>query len=120
MRDAVGARYRPAPVSLHVTIHSVGDSLVLSLDGVVDLATVPRFQAALTRAVSKHHGRRIVVDLDGAQAVDDVALGLLLGAAALAREHGGSLDVVSTEPRLRSRLAATRFDLAVTVLDGVV
>lgn len=105
---------------MHVATSSVGDAIVVALDGIVDLATAPRLRTTLTRTVMQHPGRRIVVDLDGTVAVDDVALGILLAASAQAREHGGTLEVVATEPRLRSRLASTRFDLAVTVVDSVV
>ncbi len=107
-------------MSLSTTTRQVGDAVVLSLDGIADLSTAPRLQDALRRVVALHPGRRIVVDLDGPITIDDVALGLLLGAAATARAAGGELEVVATGPKLRERLTATRFDLAVAVRDSIV
>ena len=107
-------------MDLTVTARPVGDAIVVALDGIADLAGAPRLHDELRRVITRHPGVRLVVDLDGAIAVDDVALGLLLGAAATAREAGGDLEIVCTGPRLRERLAATRFDLAVTVRDSIV
>jgi anti-anti-sigma regulatory factor len=44
---------------------------------------------------------------------------LLLGAAGRARNTGGDLVVVSTEPRMRQRLIDTGFDRAVTVVESI-
>lgn len=97
----------------------VGDTTVLSVDGVLDLSTIGQFHMDLTEAVRRHPGVDLVVDLDAAVAVDDVALGVLLGAAATARDNDGSLTVVTTNDRLRSRLARTRFDRAVDVRSSI-
>ena len=107
-------------MSLSTSSRTVGDAVVLSLDGIADLSSAPRLQDALRRLIAQHPGQRIVVDLDGLVGLDDVALGLLLGAAATARGAEGELEVVATEPRVRERLAATRFDQAVAVRDSIV
>ena len=48
-------------------------------------------------------------------AIDDAALGLLLGAAARAREAGGDLELVCSNERVRARLASTRVDRCIAV-----
>lgn len=97
----------------------VGDVHVLSVAGDVDLASLPRFTDALVRLVADAPAGEVAVDLDGAGLLDDAALGLLLGAAGRARHGGGNLAVVSTESRLRARLAETGFDRAVDVNDSI-
>lgn len=92
---------------------------VLSVEGNLDLATLPRFGDALQRLIADTPGDTCVVDLDGAGAVDDAAFGLLLGAAGRARGDSGDLAVVCTEARLRRRLADTGFDRAVRVLSAI-
>ncbi len=92
---------------------------VLVVEGDIDLATVPRFLDALTALVSDAGGTVAVVDLDAAGAVDDTALGLLLGAAGRSRANGGDIAVVCTEARLRRRLADTGFDRAVNVVTSI-
>lgn len=107
-------------MDLQCTTRRVGDRLVVALGGMADLATAPRLQEQLRQAVSVHPGDTVAVDLDGLIVLDDVALGLLLGAAARARELGGDLELVCTDARLRSRLFATRFDHVVTVRGSIV
>ena len=72
---------------------------------------------ALYRLVGDHPARRVAVDLDGVDVLDDTGLGVLLGAAGRARQAGGELVVVVSDERLRARFAATGFDRAVDVVD---
>lgn len=90
---------------------------VLVVEGAADLAATPTLHDALQRFVSRSNpAEPMVVDVDGATVLDDAALGLILGAAATARAGGGSLGVVCSDPRIRQRLAETRFDRAVDVV----
>lgn len=93
----------------------VGTSPVLQVSGEIDLATLPYFRDKLTRAVSRHRGATLFVDLDGVTAMDDTGLGMLLGAAGRAREQGGDVILVSNNERLLARFALTRLDQAVEV-----
>jgi anti-anti-sigma factor len=88
---------------------------VVALSGAAVLSTVPALQNALTTAILDHPATTIAVDLDGVEALDDVALGVLLGAAARARRGGGDLVVVVNDDALRQRFALSGFDRAVTV-----
>lgn len=106
-------------MELRCTTATVGDHAVLALDGIADLSTAPHLQPQLRQAITEHAGHRLIVDLDGLSSLDDVALGLLLGAAARARELGGDLELVCSRPRTRARLAATRFDQVVAVRDSI-
>ena len=99
---------------------AVGAQQVLSVSGDIDVATLPRFADSITRLLSDAMGSIVVVDLDGAQSLDDAALGLLLGAAGKARAAGGDVVVVCTEPRLRERLMITGFDKAIIVRHSIV
>jgi anti-sigma B factor antagonist len=106
-------------MQLHSTLDEVGGSIVLTVDGVVDLAAVGRLHDDLARAVRRHPGVTLLVDLDAVGVLDDAGLGVLLGAAAAARAEDGDLEVVCTRPALRERLTTTRFDRAVTVRDSI-
>jgi anti-anti-sigma factor len=92
-------------------------SQVVPVDGEVDLATVPALRDRLLRAVTLDPGGEVVVDLDGVTVLDDTAMGVLLGAAARARELGGDLVIVCTSTRLLDRLRVTRLDRAIEVRD---
>jgi anti-sigma B factor antagonist len=95
----------------------IGDAAVITLSGEVDLSTIPMLHDALTKALTHHPDRMIVVDLDGVTVLDDTGLGILLGAAGSAREAGADLSVVCTSQRLRERLDRTGFSRAVKVRD---
>lgn len=81
----------------------LGDLPVLQASGEIDLATLPYFHDQLNRAISLHVGAEVFVDLDGVTALDDTGIGMLLGAAGRAREHGGDLLLVCNSDRLRIR-----------------
>jgi anti-sigma B factor antagonist len=102
-------------VDLHGSIEIVGTVPVLSLTGSVDLATVAELRDLLLRLVADHPGRRVAVDLDGVDALDDIGLGVLLGAAGRTRQNGGDLVVVCASEHLRQRFTLTGLDRAVTV-----
>jgi anti-anti-sigma factor len=72
----------------------------------------------LNRAVAQAQ-QRVIVDLDGLAVLDDTALGLLVGAAATARRRQLAFELLSTNERVRDRLAETRVDQIVTVVDAV-
>lgn len=107
-------------MQLSVTATTIGGHRVVVLDGVADLASIPQLQSELRRAILRAPDHTVIVDVDGLVALDDVALGVLLGAAATAREQGGDLEVVTASERWRQRFAVTRFEHAVTVRSSVV
>jgi anti-anti-sigma factor len=100
---------------LRVAASLVAGRPVVALSGALDLSTVPALQNALTTAILEHPATTFAVDLDGVESLDDVALGVLLGAAARARRGGGDLVVVASDETLRQRFALSGFDRAITV-----
>ncbi|MFM8794968.1 MAG: STAS domain-containing protein [Acidimicrobiales bacterium] len=106
-------------MNLSVRRSEVNGRHVLSVEGNLDLATLPRFGDALVRLVGDSAGSVCVVDLDGASVVEDASLGLLLGAAGRARNESGDLAVVCTDTRMRRRLTDTGFDRAVRVVGSI-
>jgi anti-sigma B factor antagonist len=104
-------------VDLHSRRDVVGTLPVVALSGSVDLATVPALRDALVRLIVDHPGRRVAVDLDGVDALDDTGLGVLLGAAGRARLAGGDVVVITADARLRERFGLTGLDRAVEVFD---
>ncbi len=106
-------------MQVRTTVDNVGGFVVVTVDGAVDLASVGHLHDDLMRAVRQHHAVTLLVDLDAVTVLDDAGLGVLLGAAAAAREAGGDVEVVCTRATLRERLDRTRFDRAVTVRGSI-
>jgi anti-anti-sigma factor len=101
-----------------VTIAERAGRVVLTITGPADLGTLPTWHRAVTGLVADHPGRDLVVDLDPVTVLDDTVLGVLLGAAADARESGGSLTVVCSRTALLDRLRATGVDLVLAIQPG--
>jgi anti-anti-sigma factor len=95
----------------------VGDTAVLVLDGIADLAGLPVLHRALA-TITDRPGT-VAVDLDGLAALDDAAAGLLVGAAARARGAGGELVLVATAPRIVQRIEHLWLDRVVRVTASV-
>jgi anti-anti-sigma factor len=106
-------------MNLSATTSVLGGDVVVGLVGDADMSTIPLLQDTLRKALTHHPGRRLLVDLDGVVALDDVALGVILGAAGSARRAGADVEVVANNERLRERLELTGFSRAVTVRQRV-
>ena len=106
-------------MQVRTTVDIVGGVVVVVVDGAIDLASIGRLHDDLTRAIHRHPAVTLLVDIDAVTVLDDTGLGVLLGAAAAAREAGGDLEVVCTRATLRERLTRTRFDHAVAVRDSI-
>jgi anti-sigma B factor antagonist len=106
-------------VDLRGSVDAVGSVPVLSLIGSVDLATVADLRDLLLRFTADHPGEHVAVDLDGVDSLDDVGLGVLLGAAGRTRQNGGDLTVVCADGQLRERFTVTGLDRAITVAPTV-
>lgn len=107
-------------MTLRTTVTTVSDSIIVTLEGMVDLASVGTLHNDLARVVRRHPGAVLVIDLDSVDTLDDVGLGVLLGAAAAARELGGDIEVVCSRPALVDRFRRSRFDRAITVRSTIV
>ena len=104
---------------VHTRVDNVGGSIVVAVDGIVDLAAIGSLHDDLGRAVRLHPAVTLLVDLDAVTVLDDAGLGVLLGAAAAARGAGGDLEVICTRPTLCERLRLTGFDRAVRVRTSI-
>ena len=106
-------------MDLRSNASTVGGIPTVAVDGVVDLASIAVFRDALLRTIHSNSGELVVADLDGVAALDDAGLGVLLGAAAAARQADGDLEIVCNGERLRTRLERTRLDQAIAVRTSI-
>lgn len=102
-------------MSLRAETTDVAGRAVLVLSGSVDLSTVPALQNALARVVVEHPGETVAVDLDAVDVLDDIGLGIIIGAAGRARRSGGDVVLVCGNALLREQFAITGLDRAITV-----
>jgi anti-sigma B factor antagonist len=104
-----GERNEPAsmePTPFAVTSRLVGDTVVVSVAGELDLATSPQLQESLEAELEAGRST-IVVSLEETTFLDSTALGVLVQLLKRCREAGGDLSVVITDPRIARIFAIT-------------
>jgi anti-sigma B factor antagonist len=106
-------------VSLVTQTSIIAGCTVVSVRGDIDLGGVPHLHNDLVHVTQRRRGETVVVDIDAVEVCDDTGLGVLLGSAGRAREHGGDMIVVCSDRALRSRLERTGFDRAVNVVASI-
>jgi anti-sigma B factor antagonist len=91
---------------------------VLSVQGSIDVHTVPDLQRELA-AIVEDGTTRVVVDLTAVDFLDSSALGALVGANKDILARNGTLRVVCAEPRLVRIFTITRLDEVLTIVETV-
>jgi anti-sigma B factor antagonist len=90
------------PPDLQVTVARLAPGAhVASVGGELDAHTAPVLRRRLQPLAERVPGSQLIVDLAGVTFLDSTALGVLIGTAKLLEAGGGSLVVVSADPRLR-------------------
>lgn len=107
---------------LHLDVHRMGEHVVLSASGALDVRSAPELRQRLL-ALHAAGDRRLVIDLDAVDVIDEMGLGVLLGGAWRARSSDGSFSLVCSSDRVRQILDVSGMDRAVdvhpTVTDAV-
>jgi len=81
--------------------------VVLTLVGVVDVATAAQLRQALIE-VQQGLDRYVALDLDGIEFMDSFGLGVIVGGLKRAAAQGGELVLICSRSRLRQLLDLTR------------
>jgi anti-sigma B factor antagonist len=86
------------------------DTWVLNVAGEIDMGTGPAFQRGLLRAIGASRGG-LIVDLSRATFLDSSALTNLVNAFDYLRmKGGGTLAIVSRDPRMRALFEVARLE----------
>jgi anti-sigma B factor antagonist len=104
-------------MELKVTSRPQGECIVMSVQGEIDLYTVPRLQRALAEALATGERVRLVVDMSGVDFCDSTGVNVLLAAHRQAREAGGDLELASPRPAVRKILQVTGLETVFTVVE---
>jgi anti-sigma B factor antagonist len=90
----------------------------MSVQGEIDLYTVPRLQRELASVLAGSDPVRLVVDLSGVDFCDSTGVNVLLAAHRQAREKGGDLELAAPRPAVRKILQVTGLETVFTVIDN--
>jgi anti-sigma B factor antagonist len=95
-RDDVGERL---DIKVHVR-ESGDDAYVVELGGEIDVYTSPKVKDAITELIDQGH-YNLVINLEKVRYIDSTGLGVLIGGLKRVREHGGTVNLVCTNPQIK-------------------
>jgi anti-sigma B factor antagonist len=90
----------------------------MSVQGEIDLYTVPKLQRELASVLAAGDPIRLIVDLSGVDFCDSTGVNVLLAAHRQAREKGGDLELAAPRPAVRKILQVTGLETVFTVTDN--
>lgn len=103
--------YAAGGLDFRFSIHHVGDTARLRIDGELDLAAHARLIEAFTW-LGAAGARDVTADLSGLSFCDCAGLGMLVEEANRLRRHGGRLVISQASPQVRRLLDLTDVDSA--------
>jgi anti-sigma B factor antagonist len=106
-----------APGSAWYQVDQIGDFAVVHAGREIDSSTVHALAGAVTEAASL--ASHVVIDLTQVTFVDSSGLGALIVARKSAREHEGSMSLVSPPPAVRRLLGSTHLNDVFAVYDSL-
>jgi anti-anti-sigma factor len=83
-----------SPDLISISTDRVADSVVVTVDGEVDILSGPPFRRALADALDEHDGRPVVIDLTLVKLLSSTGLAVLVDARWHARQRGRGLVLV--------------------------
>jgi anti-sigma B factor antagonist len=102
---------------LSVSVRGRGPSIVVEVDGELDLASAPQLEDALERAW-REAPDTIVLDLENLRFIDMSGLRLLLGASQRAEERGTELTLTNVRESIRRVLTLVGVYRLLPIRDG--
>jgi stage II sporulation protein AA (anti-sigma F factor antagonist) len=87
-------------VQFNITV--IGQALIATLDGDLDLHTCPQFKDALTKALDTNSNvKNLVFDVQNLTFIDSSGLGVILGRYRAVQARGGKLFFVKASPHMQ-------------------
>ena len=105
-------------MELKVSSQSLGDQVIVTASGEIDLYTAPRLQGELAAVLDGGSAVQVLVDMSGVDFCDSTGMNVLLAARKRAHERGGMLSLAGPQPAVRKILQVTGLDSVFTVVDG--
>ena len=75
-------------------------SVILRLDGELDLASADPFRNAADRALAATGSRRLILNLEGVTFIDSSGLGAILGRYRRISQAGGKMGIIGAAPQV--------------------
>ena len=86
----------------------VGDAVIASIRGEIDLHTSPELRTEILDLLVKHQPKRLVLNLSDVRYMDSSAIAVLVEALQKIRKVGGKVFLTNLQPRVNGLLEIAR------------
>jgi anti-sigma B factor antagonist len=94
-----------------------GDSSIVDLSGEIDVYTSPKLKDAVGGLIDRGV-YNLVINLEKVRYIDSTGLGVLIGGLKRVREHGGSVNLVCTNPQIKKIFDITGLVMIFGIFDN--
>ena len=77
-----------------------GECYIVDLAGEIDVYTSPKVKDALSELIDRG-SYHLTINLEKVRYIDSTGLGVLIGGLKRVREHGGTVNLVCTNPQIK-------------------
>ncbi|WP_246945298.1 STAS domain-containing protein [Bacillus pinisoli] len=104
-------------MNLQVNINQDGLIQRVAVLGEVDAYTAPKLKEQLV-PLAEEKEAQLIIDLSGVSYIDSTGLGVFIGVLKLTRKHGGSLQLVGLNERVKRLFTITGLDEIINISGG--
>ncbi|HEY9085269.1 MAG TPA: STAS domain-containing protein [Candidatus Tyrphobacter sp.] len=105
-------------MDIKVTVReSKGDCSIVDLSGEIDVYTSPKLKDAIGNLIDRGV-YNLVINLEKVRYIDSTGLGVLIGGLKRVREHGGSVNLVCTNPQIKKIFDITGLVMIFGIFDN--
>jgi anti-sigma B factor antagonist len=100
----------PSESALVPSIRQVGDAVIASVKGEIDLHNSPAVRQQLLRFLEQHKPKKLILNLAEVPYMDSSAIAVLVEALQKMRKAGGKIYLIHLQPRVKGLLEIARLD----------
>jgi anti-sigma B factor antagonist len=99
-------------------VRRVGDAVVASITGEIDLHNSPEIRTELLRFVDQEKPARLILNLGGVPYMDSSAIAVLVESLQKLRKQGGKIYLTQLQPRVKGLLEIARLDTIFVIVES--
>lgn len=85
---------------MKLRLNTVGNTLVVRVNGELDMVVTDEFRAKVERKLDEHPVRNLIINLQGVKFIDSSGLGVILGRYKRITTGGGKVAIVGAAPQV--------------------
>ncbi len=86
---------------MNVTFESIGNKLVIRINGDIDHHTCEAIRQRIDNEISKKNPKGIIFDMENVGFMDSSGIGVIIGRFKQISEKGGATSMINVKPQIR-------------------